>query len=315
MHPALSVIFFTTSAGAGYGLVIWLGILVALGATPVQPVFGVAALVVALILFTVGLLSSTLHLGRPERAWRALSQWRTSWLSREGVASIVTYVPVLLFGLFWFVQGAPRETSVVLGLIAAVMSVLTVICTAMIYASLKPIRQWHNRMVPVNYLLIALYAGALWLAGVTAFWQGAAARLPGAAAILFGIVALLMKLVYWRRIDTHRSASTIGSATGLGHLGPVRMLEAPHTEENYLLREMGYAIGRKHARSLRVLAVVIGWVLPILLVLGAMLTPPALAMLMFPPAAILAFLGLLCERWLFFAEATHTVTLYYGRAA
>ena len=86
----------------------------------------------------------------------------------------------------------------------------------MIYASLKPIRQWHNRFVVPNYLLIALYAGALWLAGVTAFWQGAAARLPGAAAILFGVIALVMKLLYWRSIDATPSASTIESATGLG---------------------------------------------------------------------------------------------------
>lgn len=315
MHPALSVIFFTTSAGAGYGLVIWLGILVALGVTPVAPVFGLVALLVALILFTVGLMSSTLHLGRPERAWRALSQWRTSWLSREGVASMLTYVPVLLFGVLWYAEGAPRTPSMVLGLVAAVMSVVTVICTAMIYASLKPIRQWHNRFVVPNYLLIALYAGALWLAGVTAFWQGASARVPGAAAILFGVVALMMKLVYWRTIDSAPSGSTIESATGLGHLGKVRMLEAPHTEENYLLREMGYQIGRKHARSLRVIALVIGWVVPILLVLAAMLVPPGFGVVLFPIAAIIGFLGLLCERWLFFAEATHTVVLYYGRAA
>ena len=315
MHPALSVIFFTTSAGTGYGLVIWLGMLAALRVTPMQPLFGVIALVVALVLFTLGLLSSTLHLGRPERAWRALSQWRTSWLSREGVASLLTYVPVLLFGILWYAEGAPRMPSMVLGLVAAVMSVITVICTAMIYASLKPIRQWHNRFVVPNYLLISLYAGALWLAGVTAFWQGASARLPGAAAILFGVIALVMKLVYWRAIDATPSGSTIESATGLGHLGKVRMLEAPHTEENYLLREMGYQIGRKHARALRVIALVIGWALPILLVLAAMLVPPASGVVLFPIAAILAFLGLLCERWLFFAEATHTVVLYYGRPA
>src|SRR5579875_161799 len=169
MHPALSVIFFTTSAGTGYGLVIWLGILAALRVTPTQPLFGIVALVVALVLFTVG--------------------------------------PVLLFGILWFAEGAPRTPSIVLGLIAAAMSVVTVLCTAMIYASLKPIRQWHHRFVAPNYLLIALYAGALWLAGVTAFWQGAAARLPGAAAIVFGAIALVMKLLYWRDIDATPSAS------------------------------------------------------------------------------------------------------------
>ena len=315
MHPALSVIFFSTSSGAGYGLLIWLGTFAALHLAPTQPLFGLAALVVAVALFTAGLLSSTIHLGRPERAWRAISQWRTSWLSREGVASLLTYVPVVLFGAVWFIGGRPGMMSAVLGLVAAAMAVVTVICTAMIYASLKPIRQWHHRLVMPGYLLIALYTGAVWLAAVTAIWQGAAARLPGAAAILFGLFALVLKVFYWRSIDTAPSSSTIESATGLGHLGKVRMLEAPHTEENYLLREMGYAIGRRHAGSLRLLALAIGWVAPVLLVLAAILSPPGFAIVMFPLAALLAFLGVLCERWLFFAEATHTVVLYYGRAA
>ncbi len=313
MHPALSVIFFTTSAGTGYGMLIWLGLLAAAGVVSPQPWFGVAALGVSTLLFTAGLLASTAHLGRPERAWRAISQWRTSWLSREGFASLLTYVPVGLFGLVWLIAGRPGTATLVLGLVAAAMALVTVICTAMIYASLKPVRQWRDGLVVPNYLLIALYAGGLWLGAVTAFWQGSAARLPGVVALLFGIASIAGKLAYWGRIDAAVPASTPESATGLGGLGRVRMLEAPHTEENYLLREMGYAIGRKHARVLRIVALAVGWAVPMLLALAAMLAPPGAAPLLFPLAAVLAFAGLLCERWLFFAEATHTVTLYYGR--
>src|SRR5258705_3560661 len=86
MHPAYSVIFFTTASGAGYGLLFWVGLLAPLGLLPASPAFGFTALALALALITAGLLSSAAHLGRPERAWRAVSQWRSSLLSRDGVA-------------------------------------------------------------------------------------------------------------------------------------------------------------------------------------------------------------------------------------
>ena len=56
---------------------------------------------------------------------------------------------------------------------------------------------------------------------------------------------------YWRSIDTTSAPSTVASATLLGSRGKVRMLEPPHTEDNYLLKEMGFAIARKHRVRLR----------------------------------------------------------------
>ena len=95
MHPAYSVIFFTTASGAGYGLLALLAAFGSAGALPPERWLGIVGIVGALALITFGLLSSTFHLGNPQRAWRAFSQWRTSWLSREGVASTLTYLPAL----------------------------------------------------------------------------------------------------------------------------------------------------------------------------------------------------------------------------
>ena len=108
MHPAYSVILFTTASGAGYGLLFWLAVLSVFDDLPADLTLGLAGLGLAFALITVGLLSSTAHLGRPERAWRAFSQWRTSWLSREGVAAVATFVPFALFALGWLVLGANR---------------------------------------------------------------------------------------------------------------------------------------------------------------------------------------------------------------
>src|SRR5947209_17591231 len=144
MHPALSIVFFTTASGAGFALLLLLGLGAPLGLLPPSPGFGFAGLAVAVLLATGGLASSALHLGRPERAWRAFSQWRSSWLSREGVSSVVTYVPTGLFGVVWVFFGV---VSPVLGILAAIGAVVTVFCTAMIYRSLKPIQRWHNSWV------------------------------------------------------------------------------------------------------------------------------------------------------------------------
>src|SRR3712207_1710917 len=142
MHPALSVIVFTTSSGMGYGLLTLLGLGGAFGLLPAAPGFGIAAFALALGLVTAGLLSSLKHLGRPERAWRALSQWRSSWLSREGVAAIVTFVPALLFGLALALGNAPL--AAVMGILAAAGAVATTWATGMIYASLRTVRQWQH---------------------------------------------------------------------------------------------------------------------------------------------------------------------------
>ena len=313
MNPAFSVVFLTTAAGAGYGMLAWLGVLDALGVLPRSGWFGVPAVAVALALAAAGLLASTFHLGHPERAWRAISQWRTSWLSREGVMALITFVPALGFALAWAALGGGAAVTVGLGLAAAACGLLTVASQAMIYASLKPIRQWYHGAVLPNYLLLALFSGAVCVAALAVFWEPAAARTAGGLAVLAGVAAGAGKLAYWRAIDRAPAAATIESATGLGFLGKVRSLELPHTEENYLLREMGFVIGRKHAARLRRIAIAVGFVGPVLLLLVAVLLGAgAVAM---PLAALGALAGIYLERWLFFAEATHTVTLYYGRAA
>ena len=310
MHPSFSVIFFTTASGAGYGLLALLGVLAPPGIVPASELFGFIALALALGGVTAGLISSTFHLGRPERALRAFSQWRTSWLSREGVASVLTYVPAGLFGIFWVFFG---RVSVVLGVLSACGAVVTVFCTAMIYRSLKPVQRWHNGWVLPNYLALGLMNGALWLSLLLQVFDAARPETSWLAVAAVALAAVL-KLGYWRFIDTTASTSTAGSATGLGALGTVRLFEAPHTSENYLLKEMGFRIARKHAAKLRRIALVLGFVVPFLLSLvpfAASGWPAILATLL---AAVLATVGVLVERWLFFAEARHAVTLYYGQS-
>ena len=140
MHPALSIVFFTTSSGAGFALLTLLGLGAPLGLLPPSAGFGMAGIAIAVLLATGGLVSSAFHLGRPERAWRAFSQWRSSWLSREGVFSVLTFLPTAIFGIGWVFFGTTGGLIGLCGILAAALSAATIYCTGMIYASLRPIQ-------------------------------------------------------------------------------------------------------------------------------------------------------------------------------
>lgn len=311
MHPALSIIVFTTLAGAGYGLLFWIAVFALAAPFLVTPTLGIAATGLGLAVVTLALLTSTAHLGHPERAWRALSQWRSSWLSREGVAALLTYIPAALLAASWLFPaglGFLREAAAAGSSIGAAA---TVACTAYIYRSLKPIRAWDNGWVLPNYLAFAGMTGALWLVAIAAL-VGA----PSALAAFIGVatiaIAAACKISYWNHIDRARPTSTAGSATGLGNLGAVRLFEAPHTSENYLLKEMGFRIARKHAAKLRAIAAILAFALPLALTIVDLLANSWLKAAAAILAALLGTVGVAVERWLFFAEAKHTVTLYYG---
>lgn len=317
MRPALSIVFFTTLSGAGYGLWLLIAIAVAIGAAPADRFTIVVTLLTGLVLTSIGLLASVAHLGKPLRAWRALSQWRSSWLSREGILALVC-VPLCLL-LAWRVESVHSGLRIrAVFAVFALLAAATVLCTARIYASLRTIRAWRDWRVTPLYGLLALQTGGLWL------WLLCELAAPQPLDIQPGIcagrVAWLVALAagigltwglqraYWRR--PAEAQPDTAAATGLGLPGTVAAMEAPHTEENYLLREMGFALARRHAERLRAIASRTLFVLP-LLAIGVSLLLPGWTL----PAAIVAtvgaMLGVFVQRWLFFAEARHAVQAYY----
>ena len=289
MHPAPSVIFFTTFSGLGFGLLIWLG----LGFPAVTGWSAFAFFVIAYLLAVGGLMASTFHLGRPERALKAFTQWRSSWLSREGWCAVAALVVMALYGagLVFF-----QDRWTLLGLLGALLSLGTVFTTSMIYTQLKTVPRWHSPMTPANFISLCLAGGALLSGQVT-------------AALVLLLVAGLIQIATWIVGDKALagSGSDLASATRLGTIGTVRAFEPPHTGSNYLLREFVHVVGRKHAAKLRLIAIGLMVVLPIVLLLLPFNHVFALL-------AVLAHVaGVLTARWLFFAQAEHVVGLYYGK--
>ncbi len=311
MHPSFSIILFTVLSGAGYGVLALLGYGAATRLLPPNPKFALTAFAIALATISAGLLISLFHLGRPTRSWRAISQWRSSWLSREGSAALLTYVPTLPFAVGWALFGINSGFVALCGAIAAILALVTVFCTGMIYASLKPIHQWHNRWVIPGYLVMSIMTGALW---VNFLLQARGLPRPTIAGIAAGaaLIGFMLKLGYWQFIDRTSARSTPQSATGLDDYGRVRLLDPPHTQENFLSREMGYRLARKHAWQLRRVSLSFGFFVPFVLAGLTIAVTGRFAMIVALVAAISGIIGVLIERWLFFAEAKHTVMLYYG---
>jgi DMSO reductase anchor subunit len=310
MHPAISIIFFTVASGAGYGLLALAITAAILGILPDDRLLAFAVMGLGTGLVSAGLVSSLFHLGHPERAWRAISQWRTSWLSREGLAALLTFVPLAAFGIGWVFLGKSQGLWALAGFLAVAGAIVSVGSTSMIYASLKPIRAWHNPWTIASYYLLALASGAVLLAMLLHVFSA-----PASWADLLALAALaaawIAKLCYWRHIDADGAASSPESATGLGFLGRVRQIVPPHTEENYLLKEMGFRVARKHAARLRLMALASGFLLPATAIAFAWLAGGGMAIGIMVLATAAAATGILIERWLFFAEARHTVMLYY----
>ncbi len=290
MHPAPSVIAFTTLSGAGFGLLFWLG----LGLPAVTGMGAFAYFAVAFGLAVGGLIFSTFHLGHPERAIKAFSQWRSSWLSREGVMAVAA---LIIMGLFAAAQIFLGSTISILGWIGAALSLITVYCTAMIYAQLKTVPRWNTWLTPVLFLLLSLGGGAL-MAGQTTI------------AMVLLVLGAIAQTLWWTMGKTAETEgpNTIASATGLGKAGQVRSFAPPHSSPNYLMKEFMFQVARRHRRYLRLISLILGFVSPLIWLLlpfhqGFIIT-----------ASIIHLLGIATSRWLFFAEAQHVVGLYYGHA-
>ena len=224
---------------------------------------------------------------------KAFSQWRSSWLSREGVCAVAALIVMAAYGaglVFFDARLAP------LGWLGAALSLATVVTTAMIYAQLRTVPRWHTPLTPALLLAISLAGGALLTGQVS-------------AALVLLPIAGVLQVLWWVRGDMAlaTSGTDMATATGLGGIGTVRAFEPPHTGTNYLLREMVHLVGRKHALKLRIIAFALGYAAPVALILLPF--SHALGAL-----AVLSHLaGIAASRWLFFAEAEHVVGLYYGK--
>lgn len=323
MRPALSVILFTVLSGAGLGALA----LVALAdlasqalARTLAPGSMTTVSVIALALVIAGLGASTLHLAKPSNAWRSLARWRSSWLSREALAAFA-FMPIAVAYVALRALDAGAWTAV-LAIAVVLLAWVMLHCTAMIYASLKPIRQWHTPRVPLAFWLLAHASGALLVMSALSSRPVVATESIVVSLVLF-VLALGVKLEYWWFVGRSRGGVTLESALGVPHgVGPphrgrgdartvaARVLDVGHSKGTFLTHEFLHVSAAATRRILRVIALVAGFGIPLLWLAAGLADWRAGAV-----TFVICMIGLIAERWLFFAEARHTVRLYHGDAA
>ena len=309
MHPAFSVIFFTVSSGAGFGLfaLLYLADALKLGGGLSANQILIAG-IIGLVLVAAGLTSSLFHLANPKNSWRAVSRWRTSWLSREGVFAIAFFpFAVAYLGLTWLGMKDLDVFRMAAGGMAMLLAWITTFSTGMIYGCLKTIRQWNSPLVPANYLVLGHFSGALILLVVA---QNGTVNVASYLNIVMALLVFsaLLKGMYYFTIANPGVTSTINTATGFTR-AKVRLLDQGHTHGTFLTQEFGFQIARQYALFLKAFVFSAGFLVPVLVLSNSFgpLTPDMTIV-----TVIFAMLGLIAERWLFFAEARHVVNLFHG---
>jgi DMSO reductase anchor subunit len=326
MHPAFSVIFLTTLIGVGQGLflALYTGQVYALAnLLPTQESQGFYAMgsFLALGFLLVGLVASVFHLGHPERAWRAVSQWRTSWLSREVIVLPVFMLLVFLYGsvhylgwtmpLFTVSDTLPVDLTLVIGLLGALVAFALFICTAMIYASLKFLQEWHTPLTVANYLFLGLASGFMLAAAFSAYTGAGLVGFFGVWAVIFTLLGFGSRGFSLLRNRRLRHKFDLNSAIGVRHSRMGQQTQG-FMGGSFNTREFFHGKTRETLKAVKIGFLLLVFPLPVILISAAHLLESSQLPLV---AFVLQYLGLIAERWYFFAEARHPQNLYYQSMA
>ena len=289
MHPAPSIILFTVLSGFGFGLISIIGLLQFLSIITMFDL--IIYSIIGVIFATVGLVSSFFHLANKKNAIKSLSQWQTSWLSREAIASI--FCLLVVFGnIIWAVSQNNYISEV--GVVLFFLSLFTIFTTSMIYAQLKTVPSWNNALTPAIFVCAALTGGAILLTDY--------------ASLVLLLVFGTLQISFWYIADRgfQDKETSVGTALGYNKNEEIRPFDVAHTNRNYLLNEMVYKVARKHSVKIRYISFFMAFVFPMSLIL---IFPNNFSVSV--SAITIHLIGIYFSRWLFFAEAKHSVSFYY----
>jgi len=322
MHPAFSVIFLTTLIGVAQGLFL------ALFSSQVYSEFNLlpdvsgtnfyaAGAVISLLLLVGGLISSFFHLGHPERAWRAASMWRTSWLSREVIALPTMMAAVFAYGVmhiggFDFVAytngNVNLTASMFVGIFGVVATFALFLCTAMIYACIKFLQEWSSPLTVINYILFGMASGFT-LATAMAAYYGLAEQTQflGGWAIALTVVVFLTRSASLYRNSRIKHKSTIQTAIGLRH-NKIQQKSQGAMGGSFNTREYFHGKTAMFLKSVKYIFMVLVFPIPVVLLSAAISDGNTQVLI---AAFVIQYAGLIAERWYFFAQANHPQNIYY----
>ena len=311
MRPQFSIIFFTTLAGMAQGLLFFVALAYLESHTASSPFLTHLALPVAFVLLVLGLIASFFHLGHPERAWRAAMMWKTSWLSREVIALPALMLVTLLVYFCAANGGVPKWLWIDL----LICTVALWICTAKIYQCIRFIQEWSHPSTMINFILLGLSSGLMLLELLIGLWDETGAQIIDAPlsmiAFLLLFIAFNLKLWIWKRNQGLKPKSNLSTATGIKG-GNIRQTSMGLMGGSFNTREFFHHQTDRVINNLRKIILLCAYVIPMILIAYSIAKPN---ILMIALALMIHYLGLLAERWMFFAEANHPQNLYYQRVS
>lgn len=325
MHPAFSVIFLTTLIGVGQGLFLAMYTVEAHAAFALLSVqshdFYAYGSLLSLIFLTAGLTASFWHLGRPERAWRVATGWRTSWLSREVIALPAFMVVVFVYGaahMFDYgpvvgtLPGAvPVTFTGAVGVVGAVLAFALFVCTGMIYACLRFLREWNSPLTVINYILLGWCSGFTFAAVYAAYAAPTLVSFLAGWAVILTLLAFVSRSASLIRNARLKPKSTLQTAIGIKHPHIVQKTQGA-MGGSFNTREYFHGAKPSALRSIKWVFLVAVFAIPVIL-LSTGRGGQSGAILLF--AFVVQYAGLLAERWFFFAQANHPQNLYYQSVA
>jgi DMSO reductase anchor subunit len=321
MRPTFSIIFLTTLIGAGQGLFLALfsgQLYSALNLLPGEkPSFYVLGSLLVLFLLLAGLVSSFFHLGRPERAWRTASQWRTSWMSREVIVLPAFMAVVAAWGLIHYLGWNPAfltlseniviDVSLLTGAIAALLCFSLFLCTGMIYACLKMLQEWASPLTVINYTMLGSSSGFIFATAFAA-WQGSEmTAFFGGWSIILTLIAFMTRSASLFRNARLKHKSTLQTAIGVRHTH-IRQTAQGAMGGTFNTREYFHGASKRKYKSVKWVFLVLVFPIPLLLLTAG---SPSNSLLPLVAAFVIQYIGLMIERWFFFAQANHPQNLYY----
>ncbi|MDQ7015569.1 MAG: DmsC/YnfH family molybdoenzyme membrane anchor subunit [Gammaproteobacteria bacterium] len=322
MHPAFSVIFLTTLIGAGQGLFLALftgqvySLLDFIPAQDHQTFYGLGSFL-ALFLMAGGLIASFFHLGHPERAWRSMAMWRTSWLSREVIVLPIFMFFLALYGLIHYMQwtqplfhlsaSIPVDASLLVGFVATFVALVLFVCTGMIYACLKFLQEWHSPLTVLNFTLLGSASGFTLATVFAAYTAPDLLAFYLNWALILTVLAAVGRGASLLRNAKLRGRSTPQTAIGVRHTKVVQKSQGS-MGGSFNTREFFHGKSELVVRNMRTLFLLLVFPLPIAFLLIGQANDSAVVLV---AAFVLQYVGLIAERWFFFAEAKHPQNLYY----
>lgn len=321
MNPALSVILLTTLIGVGQGL------FTAVFASEVYSTLNILpkpdksiyfmGSVFSMAFLALGLFASFFHLGHPERAWRAASQWRTSWLSREVIALPAALFFIFVYGfihyfelnfvLFNIKSSLIIDLTLVIGSIAVVAILVLFLCTGMIYASIRFLQEWASPLTVINFTLFGMASGLCFSTVFAYIYIPNLTSVYAVWAIVFTMAAFFTRIASLIRNAKIKYKSTLKTAIGVKH-SRITQRSQGFMGGSFNTREFFHGVSQVLLPKIKWIFIILVFPIPIALITWGIQHDQMMYYLL---AFVVQYFGLLIERWFFFAQANHPQNLYY----